>query len=138
MRDLTLYEEPIRKYSPSDEEFEFFHGYEEEFNDNLLNEFEIVPPTDSRQRITNTKKIPFCWICTIIPTFLHPSTGRPIQMKKQPATGFLIGSKHILTAAHVLFPTDGPLKNQRPIQVKVTPGHNGNSKPFGDYLSTKY
>lgn len=35
MRDLTRYEEPIRKYSPSDEELEFFHGYEDEFDEEL-------------------------------------------------------------------------------------------------------
>ena len=35
MKVSALYEEPIRKFSPSDEELEIFHGYEEEFDEEL-------------------------------------------------------------------------------------------------------
>lgn len=37
MRDLTRYEEPARRSLPSDEELEFFHGYEEEANERPYN-----------------------------------------------------------------------------------------------------
>lgn len=99
---------------------------------------EIVPPSDTRARITNTKRIPYQWICSIIPTFKHPTTGKPIEMATQPGTGFLIGPRHVATAAHVLFPTDGPLINQSPISVKVAPGHNGSERPYGEYVSSTY
>lgn len=110
----------------------------DEFEDQEVNDLEIVPPTDSRTRITSITRIPFQWICTIIPTFRHPTTGNPIEMTTQPGSGFLIGPRHILTAAHILFPFDGPLVHQSPIRVKVTPGHNDNSKPYGNYESTTY
>ncbi len=154
LKDLTYYKKPIRNNLPSDEgpfNNKIGHQYNchcsicrnasgpaFEFENDLLQDFEIVPPSDSRKRITKTKSIPFRWICTIIPTFRHPNTGKPIEMKKQPGTGFLIGPRHFLTAAHVLFPTSGPLKDQRPIRVKVTPGHNGSAKPFGEYVSTVF
>lgn len=110
----------------------------EEYEEKELNDFEIIPPTDSRTRITKTTRIPFQWICTVIPTFRHPTTGKPIEMTDQPGSGFVIGPSHILTAAHVLFPTAGPLKDQSPIRVKVTPGHNDSSEPHGHYVSTTY
>jgi V8-like Glu-specific endopeptidase len=103
-----------------------------------LDELEIVPPTDSRTRVADTKKIPFRLICSVIPTFRHPTTGAELEMKTQPGSGFLIGPRHVLTAAHVLFPTDGPLAHQSPVRVKVTPGHDSNSRPYGDYVSTEY
>ena len=109
-----------------------------EFEDQGLNDLEIVPPTDSRTRITDTKRIPYQWICSIIPTFRHPTTGDPIEMTTQPGSGLLIGPRHILTAAHVLFPPSGPLIHQSPIRVKVTPGHNDRSEPYGHYVSTVY
>lgn len=110
----------------------------DEFTDPGTTDLEIVPPTDSRKRITSTKKIPFQWICTIIPTFRHPTTGKALEMASQPGSGFLVGRRHVLTAAHVLFPADGPFQDQSPVQVKVTPGHNGNSIPYGSYVSTTY
>ena len=109
-----------------------------EFEDQGLNDLEIVPPTDSRVRITDTKRIPYQWICSVIPTFQHPTTGDPIEMTTQPGSGVLIGPRHILTAAHVLFPTSGPLIHQAPLRVKVTPGHNDRSEPYGHYVSTVY
>lgn len=112
--------------------------YDDEFGEPAQYDREIVPPTDSRARITNTKRIPFQWICTVIPTFRHPTTGKPIEMTTQPGTGFLIGPRHVLTAAHVLFPTDGPLQNQSPSSVKVTPGHDGGARPHGQYVSGTY
>ena len=109
-----------------------------EFEDQGLSDLEIVPPTDSRTQITNIKRIPYQWICSIIPTFRHPTTGDPIEMTTQPGSGFLIGPRHILTAAHVLFPPSGPLIHQVPMRVKVTPGHNDRSEPYGHYVSTVY
>jgi V8-like Glu-specific endopeptidase len=99
---------------------------------------EIVPPDDTRTKITDVKKYPFRWICTIVPTFKHPTTGKDIEMATQAGSGFLIGPNHVLTAAHVLFPTDGPLKNQAPVRVKVTPGHDGRKTHFGRWVSTTY
>jgi V8-like Glu-specific endopeptidase len=110
----------------------------EEYEEEELSDLEIIPPTDSRKRITDTKRIPFRWICTIIPTFRHPNTGKPIEMTDQPGSGVVIGPMHILTAAHVLFPTDPPLQDQSPIQVKVTPGHDDTSEPYGHYVSSTY
>ena len=37
MKDLTRFEEPNRKYSSSDEELEFFHGFESEFDEEIYN-----------------------------------------------------------------------------------------------------
>lgn len=110
----------------------------DEFEAEATTDFEIVPTSDSRTQIADTRKIPFQWIATIIPTFRHPTTGAEIEMKDQPGSGFLIGPRHILTAAHVLFPPDGPLAHQSPIRVKVTPGHNSTSRPYGEYVSTEY
>lgn len=101
-------------------------------------EREIVGTQDTRARITDTRRIPFQWICTVIPTFRHPKTGDSIEMTTQAGTGFLIGPRHVLTAAHNLFPAGGDLAHQSPISVKVTPGHNGSSRPFGEYTSSTY
>jgi V8-like Glu-specific endopeptidase len=109
-----------------------------EVYDEFDDELEIVPPTDSRTKVTNTKRIPYQWICTIIPTFRHPTTRKEIEMTDQPGSGFLIGPRHVMTAAHVLFPTDGPLAHQSPVRVKVTPGHNSGSRPYGQYISSSY
>ena len=59
-------------------------------------------------------------------------------MSNQPGSGFIVGPRHILTAAHVLFPTTGPLKDQAPLSVEVSPGRNKNSTPYGSYTSTTY
>jgi V8-like Glu-specific endopeptidase len=116
---------------------ELYEVYDE-FEDEAFTESEIVPPSDSRTQVTQTKRIPYCWICTIIPTFTHPTTNKELEMKDQPGTGFLIGPRHVLTAAHVLFPADGPLIHQSPVRVKVTPGHNSGSRPYGVFTSSVY
>lgn len=110
----------------------------EEFEEQELSDLEIIAPSDTRKRITKTRAIPFRWICTIIPTFRHPTSGKPIELSHQPGSGFLIGPNHLLTAAHVLFPADGQLKDQRPVQVRVTPGHDDRSRPYGQFVSSSY
>lgn len=103
-----------------------------------MTDLEIIGTSDSRKQMTTTTGIPYRWICTIIPTFRHPTTGKEWEATDQPGSGFVIGPTHIATAAHVLFPFDGPFKDQSPIRVRVTPGHNDRSEPYGHYVSTTY
>lgn len=48
MRDSTLYEEPIRKYSTSDEELELFHGYEIDYD-------EIISERNNQRHLKNCR-----------------------------------------------------------------------------------
>jgi V8-like Glu-specific endopeptidase len=88
-------------------------------------EQEVIQP-DRRQLVTNTLAIPYRWICSLDVTFDRPypkgwrdGLGR--------GSGLLIGPRHVLTAAHGIYP-DGAT---RPASIKVAPARNGRRLPFG-------
>jgi hypothetical protein len=98
-------------------------------------EEEIYAP-DTRALVKDTTTIPHRFICRILIT----TVDRLKRTGHQWGTGFLIGPKHILTAAHNIIATDN--KPQRPErlttrEIKIVPGCNHgltnplNWTPFG-------
>jgi len=94
-------------------------------------EAEVIPP-DDRRLVTDTLPVPFRWICSI-------DVIRP-DGKLNRGTGVLIGPRHVLTAAHVLYDRDGA----GPQSVHVAPGRNGRTatagvfEPVGRIKATAY
>jgi V8-like Glu-specific endopeptidase len=94
-------------------------------------EAEVIPP-DDRRLVTDTLPVPFRWICSI-------DVIRP-DGKLNRGTGVLIGPRHVLTAAHVLYDRDGT----GPQSVHVAPGRNGRTatagvfEPVGRIKATAY
>src|SRR5262245_59784808 len=85
-------------------------------------EEEITGTSDSRSPIRNTTKAPYRWICRLLITWAGTG-GRGLN----PGTGILIGSRHVLTAAHNLHSKE----NGTAEVVKVDPGRDRQSLPFG-------
>ena len=98
-------------------------------------EEEIYPP-DTRALVKDTTTIPHRFICRLLVSTLD----RMKRAGHQWGTGFLIGPKHILTAAHNIIATDGNTAGPERLtttEIKIVPGCNHgltnplNWTPFG-------
>lgn len=60
---------------------------------------------DDRRRIKNTAQVPYRWICLLVLIFPDPDNpnGSILFARHGVGSGILIGTRHILTAAHNLF-----------------------------------
>lgn len=90
---------------------------------------ENVIGVDSRVIVTDTANVPWRCICHLEVEYEFGPTGF--------GTGFLIGPRAVLTAAHVL---DSPARNgstrrRTARQVRVVPGRNGTMAPYGFFVS---
>ncbi|HEY9649580.1 MAG TPA: hypothetical protein V6C95_02875, partial [Coleofasciculaceae cyanobacterium] len=99
----------------------------------LLLDREIIPPDDSRalvpQNRDGTLPVPYCWVCAI-DFYIKNKRGNRILVKRR-ATGTLIGSRHVLTAAHIFEAAEigtGRDKKLMPIErVVVSPARHGSN-----------
>ena len=92
---------------------------------------ENVIGVDNRVRITETVATPWRCICQLEVEY---DTG-PVGL----GTGFLIGKRAVITAAHVLVDTDFARgRVRRATQVRVIPGRNGAVAPYGYVVSDKF
>ena len=95
-----------------------------------LLQYETSTSTDQRKgklkKESNPKVVPYRFICSVIASMTHPD-NKNVAVTYGPATGTLIGFRHVLTAAHVLSETwlDGSLL--RAEEVFITPMHNSAS-----------
>jgi V8-like Glu-specific endopeptidase len=89
---------------------------------------EIFTP-NSLTRVADTRATPFRWIC-------HVESRSP-NGDLWTGTGFLIGPRHVLTSAHVIYPMkDGEVRpQQRVSSINVYPGRQGGRDPFGGFAS---
>lgn len=88
---------------------------------------EIVHGTDDRVRVFNTTAYPWRTICKLEITAADGTTWG--------CSGAMIGPRTVLTNGHCVFMHDhgGWAK-----QIRVIPGKNGSSEPFGSAVSTFY
>jgi V8-like Glu-specific endopeptidase len=84
---------------------------------------ENVMGVDNRVMVTDTSTTPWRCICHLEVEY---ETG-PVGF----GTGFLIGPKAVITAAHVIF-VPGKRKARR---IRVIPGRNGSSAPYGYFVT---
>lgn len=89
--------------------------------------------------ISDSQQMPYKWICSLIVDF-GPEPGPVVTGRRMIAlgSGTLIGSRHVLTAGHVLL-TRGPLRNDifghpadptvAALSVTVIPGRDGGKVP---------
>lgn len=91
----------------------------------LARQYEVIPP-DQRELVRRILDPPFRWICSLHAHFRKPW---PKGMKAGLArgTGLLVGPRHVLTAAHCIYP-DGQTS---PTSLYVAPARNGRTDPFG-------
>lgn len=85
---------------------------------------ENVLGVDSRVMVTDTAMTPWRCICHLEIEFEAGPVGF--------GTGFLIGPKAVLTAAHVIC---NPEKNRQARRVRVIPGRNGAIAPYGFFTA---
>ncbi len=78
------------------------------------------------EKVTKPKVSPHRFICSIIATIPHPS-NKDVAVTYGPATGVLIGFRHILTAAHVLSQKWLDGQQLKAEMVFVTPMHQSKS-----------
>ena len=86
---------------------------------------EVVIGRDDRRRISNTRRFPNRAICQLTIT---AQNGR-----RYVGTGWLVSPRTVITAGHCVYlhGAGGWAKS-----IEVTPGMNGNSKPFGSCKSS--
>ncbi|WP_439579189.1 trypsin-like serine peptidase [Elioraea sp.] len=88
---------------------------------------EIVHGTDDRVRVNNTTAYPYRTICHLEIT---AANGRSYI-----GSGAFIGPRVVLTAGHCIYiHADGGWARS----VRVIPGRNGSSKPYGEAVGTNY
>jgi glutamyl endopeptidase len=90
---------------------------------------ENVIGVDSRVMVTDTSPIPWRCICHLEVEYEFGPVGF--------GTGFLIGPRAVLTAAHVLVSPirSEPTKRRTARQIRVVPGRNGTLAPYGFFVS---
>lgn len=88
---------------------------------------EVIIGQDDRVQITTTAQAPYNRICHLS---IRAGDGSSFL-----GTGFFIGPRTILTAGHCVYDSD---HGGWPQQIIVSPGRNGNSKPFGQFVSTRF
>ncbi|MCC6862830.1 MAG: hypothetical protein IT158_29925 [Bryobacterales bacterium] len=101
-------------------------------------ELEIVG-ADNRAIVADTKKVPFRWVCSLEVYFENPDNRK--EFIRWPATGTLIGEKHVLTCGHALINdikgTRGTTRRMKAKRITVIPGRWGTGRtaaeqmPFG-------
>jgi glutamyl endopeptidase len=95
-------------------------------------EYTIVGPADDRVRVTNTRVEPFRHICKLEMSFRDPRTR---SIKRFIGTGTLVAPAKVLTAAHCVFDRDHGFGYAT--SIRVIPGKNGTSEPFGSARSRR-
>ena len=120
----------------------------------LQQELNIGENTENEEKISflsekEMQEPPFRWICSLQVVFPDPdnqsrviSFGSINNLPELPATGFLIGSRHILTSAHVVnnwvFSSEGTPFIGEAISATVIPAKRGKKEPpFGIYKAAK-
>ncbi len=92
---------------------------------------ENVVGIDNRVRVTETAAVPWRCICQL-----------EIEYDRGPVgfgTGFFVGPKTVITAAHVLVDISfGATLVRRAKKVRVVPGRNGAMAPYGYVVSTDF
>lgn len=102
----------------------------------------VIIGNDNRTIVSDTTVAPYRYIGRLV---IYASFSKTGKAAKFSGTGFLVGPKLVMTAAHCLYPTD----DDGVIYDKVTeaifyPGRNGNSTPYGSakgtvlHVPTKY
>lgn len=86
-----------------------------------------VFPPDTRKRVNDTKTAPWNAIGQLVVKFPSGNYGY--------GTGTLLGGRHVLTAAHVLYLED---EGGRAVSARFYPGKNGVLDPFGGYDMTSF
>jgi glutamyl endopeptidase len=107
-------------------QYQNYNQNEEEFMPDLESPIGIIGQ-DTRVRINDTSVAPFKYVCQIR---IGTDFERPINS----GTGFVIGPRTVLTAAHVVFGYDVG-------KIWVIPARNSLAKkpnPFGIYAATDY
>src|SRR5829696_5160184 len=100
----------------------------EAFEDEFAFEEPGIIAGENRVRVKKTDGVPWRWICKIS---IKDNQGR----YSTGGTGVLISHRHVLTAAHVVYPEHIDPYNY---SVEVTPALNEGDEPFGTYsLSAK-
>src|SRR5512139_1429780 len=89
-------------------------------------EWEFKP---SGNTVSNSFDVPYRWVCRL----QVQEKGASGWRDKEPATGVLIGPRHVLTAAHLLDPYYQQRAGQW--QMLVYPGFDG-SRHLGEEIST--
>lgn len=109
---------------------------------------EGIIDSDDRRRVPDTSKVPYRWICLLIIIFPDPDgPERSILFGKRGfGSGLLIGTQHILTAAHNLyneFPRSDGTQVKLPARAVIAiPGHDSLLRPpglfpFGAYFCSQ-
>lgn len=90
--------------------------------------------TDSRVLITNTKAVPYRYICGLEYEF-----GGKVGTKAR-GTAFLVGPRTAVTAGHVVHGKgkNGKLRLLKPSKMRVIPGRKGALEPFGSVRATRF
>ncbi|MTD54220.1 trypsin-like serine peptidase [Amycolatopsis pithecellobii] len=84
-------------------------------------------PPDKRQRVTQTSASPWCTTGLVTATFPDGTEGE--------STGFAIGERHVVTAAHAVYDKDlGGLATK----VKFQPGRDAANLPFNTFTAAKW
>lgn len=107
-----------------DERFSVLNNPEE--NDDFSENETGIIDGDDRVLITPTDVVPWRWICKII-----VKDNRGAVVKEGGGTGLLISDRHVLTAAHVVYPVFKGLVNH---SIEVTPALDWDKEPFGSYV----
>lgn len=90
-------------------------------------EREVIPPSNDITRVAKTTIVPHRWICEIAITYV--GHGPKFEETTARGTGTLVGTRWLLTSAHVFV----PMKGEAPydVRAKITPAWDGKTAPWG-------